>query len=266
MLLTADGHVHLYPCYDAKTALDSLRRNLARTAGTAAVQLAFLAERSDCHFFRELAGRGPAMLRAPVQVDKLDNALLLREEGYPDLYIFAGRQVISAERVELLALTTDAAIPDGRPAVEAVGLIQRTGGLPIVSWAPGKWFFSRGRVVARLLERFQPGTLLVGDTSLRPVGWPTPLLMRRALTRGFGLVAGSDPLPFAGEERILGTYGMQMKAAFDREDPVGSMRAVLARPGFMPALTGGRGGFPATLRRLLLNSRARKERAGAGPS
>lgn len=265
MLLTADGHVHLYPCFDCRAALESLRRNLART-GRTAVHLAFLAERRDCHFFRELAGRGPALLGPRVQADSLGSALLLREEGYPDLFLFAGRQVISAERIELLALTTDAAIADGLPAEETVGLIRRTGGVPVISWAPGKWFFERGKVVARLLERFEPGALLVGDTSLRPVGWPTPVLMRRALDRGFGLVAGSDPLPFPGEERMLGTYGMQMEAAFDREDPVGSMRAVLARPGFMPGLTGRRGGFPATLRRLLLNSRARKKSAGAEPS
>lgn len=263
MHLTADAHVHLYPCYDLRLAMDNLRHNLAGL-DAGAVPMAFLAERSDCHFFRELAERAPEMLKAPVRVERFDNALLLREEGYPDIYIFAGRQVISAERVELLALTTDTQIPDGLPAFEAVELIRRAGGVPVISWAPGKWFFGRGKVVENLLERFAPGTLLVGDTSLRPVVWLTPVLMKRAIRRGFGVVAGSDPLPFPGEEKMMGTYGMRMVGEFDRTDPGRSVRAVLRQPGFLPQPAGVRGGLFTTLQRLIKNSRAREKKAQPG--
>jgi hypothetical protein len=265
MHLTADAHVHLYPCYDLRLALDNLRHNLAGL-DAGAVAMAFLAERSDCHFFRELVERAPEMLKAPVRVERFDNALLLREEGYPDIYIFAGRQVISAERVELLALTTDTHIPDGLPAFEAVELIRRAGGVPVISWAPGKWFCGRGKVVENLLERFAPGTLLVGDTSLRPVVWLTPVLMKWAIRRGFGLVAGSDPLPFPGEEKMMGTYGIRMEAEFDRADPARSMRAVLCGPEFLPQRIGKRGGLFSTLRRLIKNSSARKGNPPAGTS
>jgi hypothetical protein len=262
MQLTADAHVHLYPCYDLRLSLENLRRNLAGI-DAGAVPAAFLAERSDCHFFRKLVEQAPEMLQAPVRVERFDNALLLREEGYPDIYIFAGRQVVSAERVELLALTTDARIPDGRPASEAVDLIRSVGGVPVISWAPGKWFFGRGKVVENLLERFAPGGLLVGDTSLRPLGWPTPVLMKRAVRRGFGLVAGSDPLPFPGEEKIMGTYGMRMEVEFDPDDPVRSVRSVLGQPGFLPQRVGARGGLLVTLQRLVRNNRARGKKPAA---
>jgi hypothetical protein len=47
--VVADTHVHLYPCYDLEVALQSLARNLARTA--AGAHAAFFAERSDCRAF-----------------------------------------------------------------------------------------------------------------------------------------------------------------------------------------------------------------------
>ena len=260
MHVIADGHVHLYPGYDIRAALDNLRRNLAGHAG-GAVCMAFLAERSDCHFFRDFASRAPEMLAAQVAVEQHENVLLLHEAGFPDLYIVAGRQVISAERVEILALTTDGAIPDGLPARETVARVHQAGGVPVISWAPGKWFFARRKVVEDLLAHCKPGTLLVGDTSLRPRGWLTPVLMKRALAAGFGLVAGSDPLPFAGEESMLGRYGIRLDCAFDRSDPVRSVRAALTRPGFVPQCIGQRGGLLATVNRLLKNSRVRKEQA-----
>ncbi|MHB8788727.1 MAG: hypothetical protein ACYDBT_02475 [Desulfobulbaceae bacterium] len=258
MQLIADAHVHVYPCHDPRTALDTLRRNLAGLDGRA-LAMAFLAERYDCNFFAGLGRLAEALPGAPLAVEYRDEALILREEGFPELFLFAGRQVITRERVEILALTTDAMIPDGLAEEETVARIGERGGVPVLSWAPGKWFFSRRRVVEGLLDRFAPGTLLVGDTSLRPRGWLMPLLMRRALQQGFGLVAGSDPLPFRGEEAVLGSYAIRMDAEFDPADPVGSARAILTRPGFCPRRVGRRGGLLPTLRRLAKNSRARKE-------
>lgn len=258
MRLLADAHVHVYPFYNARIALDSLRRNLADADGQA-VPMAFLAERFDCHFFADLVRGASRLLGPSVSVESSGEALLLREQGFPDLYIFAGRQLITRERIEILALTIDTPIPDGLPAEETVRRILEKGGVPVLSWAPGKWFFARGERVEALLNRFRPGTLLVGDTSLRPRGWLMPSLMKRALAMGFGLVAGSDPLPFPGEEKVLGRYGMEADAPFDATDPSGSIRSLLLAPGFRPRLIGHRGWPPATLLRLIRNARTRKE-------
>ena len=262
MRLIADAHVHVYPFYAPGVALATLRRNLAALDERARC-LAFLAERFDCHFFADFAREPSRLIAAPVRVEVRGESLLLQEQGFPDLYIFAGRQIVTRERIEVLALTVDAGPPDGLSAEETIAGIRERGGVPVLSWAPGKWFFARGKVVARLLERFAPGTLLVGDTGLRPRGWPMPGLIQDALANGFGLVAGSDPLPVPGEEVMMGKYGIGMDAAFAPEDPVGSVRAMLASPGFRPRLRGERGGLVTVFRRLLGNSRARKEKGRA---
>jgi hypothetical protein len=257
MRLRIDAHIHLYPCYNLGTALNSLRANLA--VGKETCCLAFLAERSDCHFFAEFRDRLLPLTGARLRVEQRENALLLREEGYPDLYIFPGRQINSRERVEILSLITDRPVPDGLPAQETVIRVRAAGGLPVVSWAPGKWLFARRKVVEGLLAVKGPGTLLVGDTSLRPRGLPMPQLMKRALAMGYGLVAGSDPLPFSGEERMLGGYGMEVTAPFDPADPAGSVRAILSAPGFLPRLVGRRGWPHTALLRLIRLARAKRE-------
>jgi nucleoside-diphosphate-sugar epimerase len=140
------------------------------------------------------------------------------------LFLFAGRQVVTAERIEVLASLSDAPIDDGLSAEKVIDKVLDIGGMPIVSWAPGKWLFKRHAVVARLLARYGPGQLLLGDTTLRPVGSQQPRLMKKGDATGFGLVAGSDPLPFAGEERRLGSYAILIEGTFQRALPVSSMR------------------------------------------
>ena len=101
------------------------------------------------------------------------------------------------------------------------------GGVPVVGWAPGKWFFGRGKIVASLIESCDPGQLAVGDTILRATCWAEPLLMRAARRRGCTVLAGSDPLPFAGEEVRAGTYATVLEGAFDKQKPRSSLRELL---------------------------------------
>lgn len=257
MRLIADTHVHFYPCYDVSYALHSLRTNLSKLEGEA-VCLAFLAERADCNFFSEFRKNVAGILSPKTEIRYLDNAICLREINFPDLYLFPGRQVITRERIEILSLTVDRQIGDGLPAAEVVKRIRQENGVPVLSWAPGKWFFKRKKVVQDLLDTSQPGSLLIGDTTLRPVCWPRPFLMRRAARKGLTVIAGSDPLPFGGEEKVMGRYGIGMDGRFDPDNPAQSIRALLTRPGLHPALTGKRGGILATLNRLARNAQEKK--------
>ena len=119
------------------------------------------------------------------------------------------------------------AAPEDGPAEEIVRLVSQYGGVPVLSWAAGKWFGARGDTVLRLLEAFSPSTLLIGDTSMRPLGWGTPRLMRLAQRRGFRVVMGSDPLPSAGEEHGMAAYATLIGAEMDRRRPAASVRRAL---------------------------------------
>jgi len=54
--------------------------------------------------------------------------------------------------------------------------------------------------------------------------------MRWAREHGMAVMPGSDPLPFAGEERYAGTYGFVYQGAFDVSQPAAAIGRMLAGP------------------------------------
>jgi hypothetical protein len=221
-----DGHVHLYPDYDCARAL----RNLFTNLGTDGLRLGLLTETSACHFF-QTACENPSTLRRDglaVQPGPGPNALTVTADQAVLGILIAGRQIVTKERLEVLAIATDGAIPDGRPVAETLDSVRERGGVPVLSWSPGKWFSRRGRLIEHLIVSQPPGSFLLGDTALRPTCWPLPRLMKLARSRGFKVIGGSDPLPLPNEERYLGTYGISAAASFDPLTPAESVRRMLS--------------------------------------
>lgn len=155
--------------------------------------------------------------------------------GGQSVWVIAGRQIVARERVEILSLACAEKVPDGLPAKEVIRRVRAAGGVPVLAWAPGKWMFKRAELVRRLLDEFGPEDLLPGDSSLRPIGWPEPRVMKMRKT-----VAGSDPLPFSGEEAQAGRYGIRLSADFNESQPVSSLRAALLNPQIPIELVGSR--------------------------
>lgn len=172
-----------------------------------ATKVVCLAERYDCNVYQKLLTDPESLLDRHYQVEAMTDQRQIKVSfGSDTLYILPGRQLITSENIELLALSCSVPLIEGQTAQQTVKTILAAGGVPVVAWSPGKWFFNRGRVVANLLQSTPRKRLLIGDTSLRPLGWGLPSLIRRGARAGFGVVAGSDPLPFAGEENLFGAY------------------------------------------------------------
>lgn len=232
-MLICDGHAHIYPCFDLELALQCLLgnlRNLATPDDRPPLVLACLAERAGAPVF--YGGAFP--MRAgqfEIQPGPEPASLAVKRVGETVLFLVLGRQYATAERLEVLGVALPAAGDwDGLPAREIIRRIRAAGGLPVLPWSPGKWFFKRGRRVAELISKSRPGELWLGDTALRPDIWPLPELLRRAAESGLPWLPGSDPLPWPGEECRLGCYGFVGKGGDDPEHPVSSLRALLAQP------------------------------------
>ena len=251
--VVADTHVHLYPCYDLGVALASLCANLARHGE--GVRAGFLTERGDHRIFAALRD-GSLLPGAGVSVQRLPEAgaLLLESEGR-QVYLFGGRQIVTAEKIEVLALGADIDLADGLTAERVIAAVQAADGVPVIGWSPGKWWRSRGRLVGELLRRSRPGDLLLGDTALRPRRCPEPRLMREARRRGLAVIAGTDPLPLPGEERLLGTYATVFEGAFDTERPLQSARQLLRSRSADVGTCGTRGTWAASASRWLRHAR-----------
>jgi len=252
--VVADTHVHLHPCYDLGTALAALCANLASDGE--GVLAAFLAERADYRIFAAL-GDGSLAPGGGVSVQRLPEpgALLLEHEGR-EVYLFGGRQIVTAERIEVLSLAADLDLADGLPAAVVIDAVLAAGGVPVIGWSPGKWSGARGRLVGELLRRAKPGELLLGDTALRPRSSLEPRLMREARRRSLGVIAGTDPLPLPGEERLLGTYATVFEGPFDPGQPLHSARLLLRSP--HAGVCGTRGTWVAAAGRWLRHARLPK--------
>jgi hypothetical protein len=236
-----DGHAHLYPAYRLPVALDALFTNLARCApgADAPIRIGLLADTAACRAYRDrIAQPRPKQAdRFILQPTDEPAAMAIREEDRLLGYLIAGRQIVTAERLEVLALTVDLDLPDGRPLGEVLAAIREAGGVATLPWSPGKWSGARGRLVRQQVETECPSAFLLGDTSLRPNGWPTPLLFKDGLARGFHVLRGTDPLPFPGEESRLGTCATLLRGPWDPARPATSVRRLLADPAcpFKPA-------------------------------
>ncbi|MEW6001522.1 MAG: hypothetical protein AB1638_02585 [Nitrospirota bacterium] len=259
-LLLIDGHVHIYPHYDLSKAVQEGMNNL-KAASENIIERSnpdeyfliwLLTERSDCNFFDTLVmypGRFKTKDFKLIPVPEKE-AVVIEQAGQPVLYILAGRQIVSREGLEILSLISTQYIKDRKRTIDdVIKAVNESGGIAGLNWAPGKWFFSRGKVVRRVLEEYSPEKLVLGDTPLRNTLWPMPKLMKDAKVRGFKVIAGSDPLPFDREEKYLGSYGFSITGEFNAARPVESVRSLLKQKGNNITLIGKRNNFITFCRR-----------------
>ncbi|MCX6992788.1 MAG: hypothetical protein NT011_06550 [Kiritimatiellaeota bacterium] len=258
-IVAADGHVHVYPAYDIKAMFCHLIQNLDRLAGAADCvesgtigngihKLAFLAESREHDFFGRLKDRDKAIVANGLEITSGPDPVCVTVglRGVGRVGLVAGRQIVTRERLEILGLAMCVKIPDGLPAIEVIQRVVEAGGIPVLAWSPGKWLFARGRLVRDLIASDQGRVLRLGDTTLRPTLWPESRLMQLARERGMAVIPGSDPLPFAGEERYAGTYGFIYQGAFDVSQSAASIGRMLAGPA--AASWAGYGLIPAGVR------------------
>jgi hypothetical protein len=276
MLIVADTHVHVYRGYDAAAAMWHGLQNLAELArrcggdhGLDDTLLAlFLAEAEGCHFFDDLR-RGTMKDQLPGWAfEQSGDGEAIWADAPPGdaqhterLLLIAGRQLITRERLEVLALASSAEPPRDLALEETIEAVHAVGGVPVLSWAPGKWSFQRGKRVASVVEEHNPAQLLIGDSSLRARA-SEPEIMRRARQRGFKVVGGSDPLPIGGEEQILGSYGTCWQGEVEMDCPLSSLRHMLLDPAVPAAVVGDRSTSLGVVSRLFRHNMAKKLGAG----
>lgn len=257
MTVAADGHLHLYPGHDWRLVLQSLTSNLRRAVSQAAGRppdlfLGFLAESSRCDAWEKLRQQAPGAVPEGVKVRPGPGPVCLTIDvaGAGTVWLVAGRQIVTRERLEVLGLALRASIPDGIMAAAAVRRIIDAGGVPVLAWSPGKWLGSRGRHAQRLMDGALGPALRLGDSSLRPAGWPEPRLMRRGRLQGRPVINGSDPLPLAGAEVTAGTYGFMYHGPFDMAHPTMAISALLSGMDDTRKPVGRRAGLLTVARRL----------------
>ena len=254
--MVVDGHVHIHPCFDVSVVLKSALANFRRhfpdisqlATSESGSEVAFflaLSESQDQHVFAHLKARSQSEDNACLEnweVSLTDEADSLRarrldadKDTHDTVYILAGRQIVTGEGLEVLALATDRPFAENCPIEETIQAVLSSGGIPVIPWGFGKWLGKRGQRLSALLRRqsHAPGespnpSLFLADSSSRPTFWPEPALFEQAKQKGLSILSGTDPFPFRSEMGRVGRSGFSVTGAFDPRRPAASLRQALS--------------------------------------
>lgn len=263
--LIIDGHVHLYDVFDLSYAFRVSLRNFINSQRTTknrhdAIKVWMMTERHNCEVFSRLDSLEIDGYRIDKTKEPESRVVRDADTGEPLFYILAGRQIVTTENLEVCALATLCRCGHKKlSTADTIQSIYENGGIATLNWAPGKWFGARGRIVQNMLDSHLPSKLFISDTTMRPRFWPVPRLMKFALKNGFKLICGSDPLPFPGEENILGSYATLTSGEFDENIPADSVRAIFLNPATDLQPCGHRSGLFSFIRRQWKIMKMRKD-------
>ena len=234
--LLVDAHVHIYDCFDINKLLDAALRNFKCAANKLGVDDGFtgvllLAETSQDNWFQQASMSGA---HGHWQIDKTPDKTVLLTRPSTDtadnkniIYIMAGRQIITAEGLELLALATDSVFEDGLSITAALSAVREHDAIPVLPWAVGKWLGKRGKLLSGLLKTEANSDLCLGDNSGRPVFWRNPSHFRKAIKSNMRLLPGTDPLPFSSEAGRVGSFGFMIQGKLTNTQPSTDLKQLL---------------------------------------
>jgi hypothetical protein len=220
-----DAHVHLHRAFDAASFLGHTTQNFARAAHDLRAALhagvLLLAEAPGEGAFERIAAIGQAGVPSARRSAET-GSIVVTGAGAAPLVVIAGRQLVTAEGVEVLALMTGDQIPQGASLAVTLELVRQSGAIPVLPWGFGKWMFRRGRLVADILR--SEANVFVGDNAGRRRRGRDPRLFALARDRSIPILPGTDPLPFRSQEDRAGSCGFVVPQPIDLDHPARDLR------------------------------------------
>jgi hypothetical protein len=205
--MLVDFHVHCYGFYDLNLLLRSVERHVSRAFGVESGDdvLLCLTERSGEFLFDSWSQSGwvdaARSMACQIADDGLSVSMPLGAPGGRRVHWLSGRQLVTAERIEVLALALRGTLAEGLPLADTVEAVNAAGAVAVLPWSPGKWSFERGRLIQKVLAA--GGTFALGSTAMHRWMWRDHALLEAYRTR-YPVLPGSDPLPLKGEESQVG--------------------------------------------------------------
>lgn len=232
-----DGHVHLHPSFDAERFFTAAANNFSVAGRVLGLSpgprgILMLTESSGTNRFAELRLRASNQEDTGLEIEATseDQSLFVTVPGGSPVLVIAGRQVVAAEDLEVLALGCVEELRDGGSLETTLGLVREAGAIPVIPWGFGKWYSTRRTILLEVLRRQSRGSVFLGDNGGRTTLLPQSRLFQCAAEMGIRNLPGSDPLPFAREEERAGSYGFVFDDPLDSQRPATDLLRRLIRP------------------------------------
>lgn len=234
-LVLCDAHVHIYDCFELDLFFDSAWRNFYQQAQTLESQTNFsavlmLSEAKKDNWFSKLKENKSHANNWSFHQTNEPTSLLARHTNGYSILIINGRQIVTSENLEVLALATTEVLADGEPISNVVDWVMKKDAIPVIPWGFGKWWGSRGNVLSKTLDSYSTDELFLGDNSGRPWFLGNPKHFAVAENEQRRILPGSDPLPFPSESWRPGSVGFYFTATFDTTTPAKCLRNQLKDP------------------------------------
>lgn len=249
-----DTHVHLYDCFDRVAFFDGAIQNFQHAAQTLGLPTdtpgcLMLTETSKDHAFESLLEQheldGGRWRFHPAGEGR---SLIAALDGKDVLTVIAGRQIVTREGLEVLALGCNEQFTDGRAIEHTIEKVIEADGLAVLPYGVGKWSGARGVLVNKLLNGPLGSRLVLGDNAGRLAMGGEPKQFAEARERGVWILPGTDPLPFADQAVRAGRYGMVLEGKIDRDKPAASILAHIGARDTQPSTYGKTDGLLTFLR------------------
>ncbi len=246
LTLLLDSHVHLHQCFEVEQVFSSASKNFAEQAAKMGkshyLPCLLLTEMQGEDWFadhQELVkkNQGELLLEAGWTLKSTSEASSLwaiHSETNTKLALLAGRQIITKENLEVLALITSFPFPDGLSLPETVDMVITHRGLPVLPWGVGKWFGKRGKLAYEYLQKSSNLKIFIGDNSGRPIGWPKPKIFDFAEKALVPILPGTDALPISSQYSRAGSFGLSLVGKADQNYPAKTIYEVLFSLSSMP--------------------------------
>lgn len=252
--MLVDAHVHIHRSFELGTFFEAAASNFQRNAAAlglsdATVGCLMLSETHEENAFTR-ARDWLASGRDGWTLGATDEAISLTASNRrgTKIILIAGRQLVTRERLEVLALGTRSRFNAGIPLIETISEVDEEGGIPVVPWGFGKWWFSRGKRVRDLLQDPPVPTWFIGDNANRPSAALQPRILARAAARGVAVLPGSDPLPLREHQRLVANYGLVLRGGMESTAPGRGVKKLLRNVQGQPEVFGTRLGLRSFLR------------------
>lgn len=246
-MLIIDTHVHIHDCFRLDRFFASAHRNLSHAAASFQTAQDFsgvlmLTESCSANWFAAFvsvaegkighSGMDTGCWRISLSGDGA--SLRIHDGEQRMFFVIAGRQVVTAEKLEVLALFVTTPIEDGRPIRDVISRVEALGGLSVLPWGFGKWNGRRGAELDQLLRESDRPMVFLGDNGGRPAFLPGPRQFRFAREVGIPILPGSDPLPFGTEDGRAGSFGCCIDAEVSLRQPAEDLKKIFKAPGMAP--------------------------------
>lgn len=248
-----DAHVHCQSGIGWARFLDGATRRFDEAVAQlgfirSEIRYLLMTETADEQAFEEFCALGDRLSERGWTVSKSDDlALTLHRVDGSELVLVPGRQIETAEKLEVLALFTRKSVEEGLTLRESVRRVAAAGGIPVLPWGFGKWWFKRGRILRQFVAECPQQGYFLGDNGGRPRLFRRSAIFRLAKSKGIATLPGSDPLPLDRQADRAGSYGFVLEAQIDRARPGASLKAAIQAITEDPSSFGGRVGLLESL-------------------